>query len=239
MTASPLRLVLAEDGDLLRQGIVALLSGYPELEVVGECGSLPELVAVVNRTDPDVVLTDVRMPPGQSDEGIRAAAWLRQTHPRVGVVVLTQYAEVEYALDLITEGSGGRGYLLKERVANAEEIVAALRTVAEGGSVIDPLVIGPLVDAGSRRPDSPIARLTGREVDVMTRVAHGHSNGKIARDLVVTERAVEKHIGSIFTKLELSSDTDTNRRVAAVLVFLQQAGLRAAVPRNGFGRALG
>ena len=103
MTASPLRLVLAEDGDLLRQGIVALLSGYPELEVVGECGSLPELVAVVNRTDPDVVLTDVRMPPGQSDEGIRAAAWLRQTHPRVGVVVLTQYAEVEYALDLITE----------------------------------------------------------------------------------------------------------------------------------------
>lgn len=224
MTPS-LRVVLAEDGELLRAGVTALLTSFCDIEVVGSCASLPELVATVNRTAPDVVLTDIRMPPSQSDEGIRAANWLRQTHPDTGVVVLTQYAEVEYALELIAGGSAGRGYLLKERVANATELVDALREVAAGGSVIDVDVIRPLVDAGSRRPDSPIALLTARELEVLGLVARGDSNVRIATELSITDRAVEKHISSIFTKLQLPADSQTNRRVAAALMFLQQAGV--------------
>lgn len=150
------------------------------------------------------------------------------------MVVLTQYAEVDYALELIAEGSAGRGYLLKERVADAEDLVGALRTVAAGGSVIDPQVVHPLVQAGHRRPDSPLGQLTPRELEVLTQLAEGHSNSRIARELVVTERAVEKHVGSIFTKLGLSADDETNRRVAAVLVHLRAAGVGAA----GVGAAL-
>lgn len=220
-----MRVVLAEDGDLLRAGIVALLDGMPELTTVGVAGSLPELLEVVERERPDVVLTDIRMPPGQSDEGIRAAVEWRRTHPDLGVLVLTQYSDVEYALELIADGSQGRGYLLKERVADAEELAAALRDVAAGGSVIDEVIVEQLLSAGRRRADSRLSRLTPRELDVLTLVARGAANSGIAAALVISEKAVEKHIGSIFAKLDLPIDSPLHRRVAAALVFLSEAGI--------------
>ena len=228
-----LRLVLAEDGDLLRAGILALLAATEAVEVVGAASDLDGLMQLVERTRPDVVLTDVRMPPTFTDEGVRAAAALRQLSPDLGVVVLTQYADVEYALDLVVDGSQGRGYLLKERVADAGELVSALRRVAAGGSVIDETVVRQLLDAGTRRRGSRLERLTGRELEVLGLMAEGASNAGIASRLVVTERAVEKHIGSIFAKLDLPIDTSTHRRVAASLVFLSEAGVSRStvVPR--------
>ena len=228
---SPLRLVLAEDGELLRAGIVALLDGYDDVDVVAVATDYDELIDAVDRADPDVVLTDIRMPPSLTDEGIRAAGRIRETNPDLGVVVLTQYADAEYALDLVASGSQGRGYLLKERVANADDLVAALREVAGGGSVIDETVVGGLVSAGSRRPDSALSRLTPRELDVLTLVARGMSNPAIAAALSVTDRAVEKHINSIFAKLDLPADSPLHRRVAAALVYLTDVG--TAEPPTG------
>jgi DNA-binding NarL/FixJ family response regulator len=221
---APLRLVLAEDGELLRAGIVALLEGYDDVRVVAVATDYDELLAAADRAYPDVVLTDIRMPPTSTDEGIRAAGRLRETHPKLGVVVLTQYADAEYALDLVAGGSQGRGYLLKERVANADELVAALHEVAAGGSVIDETVVDGLVSAGSRQPDSALSRLTPRERDVLTHVARGMSNQAIAATLSVTDRAVEKHINSIFAKLDLPADSPLHRRVAAALVYLNDLG---------------
>ena len=220
-----LRLVLAEDGDLLRAGIVALLDAVPTIEVVGVARSLPELLETVESATPDVVLTDIRMPPDLTDEGIRAAAELRRTHPQLGVVVLTQYTDVEYALDLIRDGSAYRGYLLKERIADATELVRAVHMVAAGGSVIDETVVEALMTAGSRRTGSPLDRLTPREREVLALVARGLSNQAIADELVVTDRAVEKHLGSILAKLDLPVDSALHRRVAATLVFLSEAGI--------------
>lgn len=221
--AQPLRVVLAEDGDLVRAGVLALLERFAEISVVGTATSLDELLRVVDDQRPDVLLTDVRMPPGFSDEGIQAAGRLRVTHPELAVLVLTQYADVEYALDLTAAGSAGRGYLLKERVADADELVRALHTVAEGGSVIDETVVEALLRSSRRRP-GPLDRLTPRELDVLSNVAQGMSNQAIADVLVVTPRAVEKHINSILAKLDLSGDESVNRRVAATLVFLSSTG---------------
>ena len=221
--ARPLRVVLAEDGDLVRAGVLALLERYPEISVVGTATSLDELLRVVDDVHPDVLLTDVRMPPGFSDEGIQAARRLRTTRPELAVLVLTQYADVEYALDLTAEGSAGRGYLLKERVADAAELVRALHTVAEGGSVIDETVVEALMRS-SRRRAGPLDRLTPRELDVLSHVAQGMSNQAIADLLFVTPRAVEKHINSILAKLDLPGDESVNRRVAATLVFLSSTG---------------
>lgn len=221
--ARPLRVVLAEDGDLVRAGLLALLERFPEISVVGTARSLPDLLRVVDDLRPDVLLTDVRMPPGFSDEGIQAASQLRATHPGLAVLVLTQYADVEYALDLTAEGSAGRGYLLKERVADAAELVRALHTVAEGGSVIDETVVEALL-RDSRRRAGPLDRLTPRELDVLSHVAQGWSNQAIADALVVTPRAVEKHINSTLSKLDLPGGETVNRRVAATLVFLSSTG---------------
>ncbi len=230
---APIRVVLAEDGDLLRAGVLALLSGFDDIEVVATATSLPEVLAAVDRHRPDVLLTDIRMPPDFTDEGIRAAARLRRTHPDVGVVALTQYSDVEYALDLVREGSDRRGYLLKERVADVDELVSALRTVAAGGSVIDQIVVDALVATGARHQDSLLDRLTPRELEVLAMVARGMTNAAIATDLVVTDRAVEKHINSILTKLDLPADAPVHRRVAATLVFLSEAGVGGAVAPRG------
>ena len=228
----PIRVVLAEDGDLLRAGILALLDAYDDIAVVATATSLPELLAAVDAHRPDVVLTDIRMPPDFTDEGIRAAGELRRTHPGTGVVALTQYSDVEYALDLVRDGSDGRGYLLKERVADVDELVAALRTVAGGGSVIDQIVVDALMETGTRR-HSRLDRLTPRELEVLGMVARGMTNAAVAAELVVTDRAVEKHINSILTKLDLPSDAPVHRRVAATLVFLSEAGVGGGVAPRG------
>ena len=223
---SGIRVVLAEDNALLREGIARLIAGCGDLEVAGTAADLPQLLATVGAGPPDVVVTDIRMPPTGTDEGIRAAAWIREHHPGVGVVVLSQYTTPGYALSLLEHGSAGRAYLLKERVASVDELARAIRTVAQGGSVIDPLVVDELVRARSAERHSGLASLTPREAEILAEMAQGKSNAAIASSLFVTERAVEKHTNSIFAKLGLSEERDVNRRVKAVLVFLsqQQAG---------------
>src|SRR5664280_37830 len=215
-----IRVVLSEDNTLLREGLSRLIEGDGDLELAGVATDLPELLALIETHEPDVVVTDIRMPPTGTDEGIRAAAWLRQHHPSVGVVVLSQYTAPAYALALLEEGSSGRAYLLKERVAGASELSHAIRVVAEGGSVIDPLVVDELVKARSHRPKSDLDWLTPRETEILSEMAQGKSNGAIAKSLGVSERAVEKHSNSIFSKFGLSEEHDLNRRVKAVLVYL-------------------
>jgi DNA-binding NarL/FixJ family response regulator len=216
----PIRLVLADDHYLVREGVARLIAGDPDLELVASCGDYDSAVAAVDEHKPDVVVTDIRMPPTGTDEGIRLAEQLRVTHPAVGVVVLSQYSEPTYALALLEKGSEGRAYLLKERVSDLDELVGAIRTVADGGSVIDPKVVEALVS--SRRADkkSPLALLTPRELEVLEQMASGRNNAAIAGVLVLSERAVEKHINSIFSKLGLSEETAVHRRVKAVLLFL-------------------
>jgi len=216
----PVRVVVAEDNLLVRAGVEALLSAEDGVVVTGVVSRYEELLAQVDRDEPDVVVTDIRMPPSSSDEGIRAAAALRRTHPDVGVVVLSQFLDPGYLLTLIEEGSSRRGYLLKERLASTGQLSSAIRTVAEGGSFIDPLVVDSLVSAKAHSPASPLDRLTPRELQTLAEVAAGRSNSAIAAGFGVTERAVEKHINSIFSKLDLVDDRDSNRRVCAVLMFL-------------------
>lgn len=215
-----IRLVLAEDSYIVREGVRMLIETSDELELVGVCEDLDQLLAAVEEQDPDVVLTDIRMPPTGTDEGIRAAERLRETHPDVGVVVLSAYAEPAYALSLFEHGSAGRAYLLKERVSDLDQLLDAVRQVAEGGSVIDPKVVESLVAARSKAASSPVEKLTPREREVLSEMAQGKNNAAIAASLVLTERAVEKHINSIFSKLGLSAEKDTHRRVRAVLMFL-------------------
>jgi DNA-binding NarL/FixJ family response regulator len=219
----PIRVLVAEDNVLLRDGIRRILESVTELELIGVCGTLDELLVAVDRDPPDVVLTDIRMPPSGTDEGIRAAAQLRQTHPHVGVVVLSQYVSPQYALALLEAGSEGRAYLLKDRVADVDDLVDAIRAVAEGGSVIDPKVVDELVSARSRTR-SPLDHLTPREREILAEIATGKSNAAVASTLVLSERAVEKHINSIFSKLHLIEEPDVNRRVKAVLVYLGAGG---------------
>ncbi len=215
-----IRVVLAEDNALLREGITRLINEVDDLELVGTAGDLPGLIAAIEEHGPDVVVTDIRMPPTGTDEGIAAAGWLRANHPSTGVVVLSQYTAPGYALALLEDGSAGRAYLLKERVAGADELASAIRTVAEGGSVIDPQVVDELVRARQRRPKSDLEWLTPRETEILAEMAQGKSNAAISKALGISERAVEKHSNSIFSKLGLSEEQDLNRRVKAVLVYL-------------------
>ena len=221
-----LRLVLAEDSFLIREGLAALLANDPDLDLIKSVGSLPELLAAIETVGPDVVLTDIRMPPTNTDEGIRAAETLRERHPDIGVVVLSQYIEPAWALQLLGQGSEGRGYLLKERVGDLDELTRAIRTVARGGSVIDPKVVDALVEARMQRKESVLARLTARELEVLGEIAQGKNNAGIAAELVLSERAVEKHINSIFAKLDLAAvgDEYVHRRVRAVLLYLAERG---------------
>ncbi|HEY2332115.1 MAG TPA: response regulator transcription factor [Acidimicrobiales bacterium] len=215
-----MRVVLAEDNALLRQGIAQLLEREDDVELVGTAGDLPGLLRLVESAEPDVVVTDIRMPPTGTDEGIRAAAELRELHPAVGVVVLSQFAEPSYALALLSGGSAGRAYLLKERVGDVGELVRAIREVAAGRSVIDPTIVEVLVESTSRRRQSPLSYLSPRELEVLSQMATGKTNAAVASELVLSERAVEKHTNSIFAKLGLSEEKDVNRRVAAVLLYL-------------------
>jgi DNA-binding NarL/FixJ family response regulator len=216
-----LRVVFAEDNYLVREGTAALLADVGDVELVGTAASLDELLEAVETHAPDVVLTDIRMPPTGGDEGIRAAKRIRADHPAIGVVVLSQFADQEYAYDLLKDGAAGLGYLLKERVADVDELVRALGEVARGGSVLDPKVVEALVAAKDRLAHSPLATLTEREREVLSHMAQGENNAAIANSLFLTERAVEKHINSLFHKLGLSEEHDVHRRVMAVLAFLQ------------------
>jgi DNA-binding NarL/FixJ family response regulator len=221
-----IRVVLAEDHALLREGISRLVAASEDLELVGTAGDLPGLLALMERERPDVVVTDIRMPPTGRDEGIQAAAWARQHLPSAGVVVLTQYTAPGYAVALLDQGSAGRGYLLKQRVAGADELAQAIHAVAAGGSVIDPLVVDELVRSRTKDRHAGLAALTSRELEILAEMAQGKSNSAIAGALFVTERAVEKHTNSIFAKLGLSEEKDVNRRVKAVLVYLSQRHAR-------------
>jgi DNA-binding NarL/FixJ family response regulator len=207
----------------VRAGIQLLVEGEPDFEVVGTCASLDDLFIAVDRTEPQVVVTDIRMPPRFVDEGIEAARKLRLTHPNTGVVVLSQYSEPAYLVSLIEHGSAGRGYLLKERIGSPGELTAAIRSVASGSSHIDATVVEQMVAAGLSANYSPLQRLTEREREVLSHVAAGQSNAGIARALFITDRAVEKHINSIFTKLDLLEDPSSNRRVKAVIVFINES----------------
>jgi DNA-binding NarL/FixJ family response regulator len=217
-----IRVALAEDHVLLREGISRLVASNEDFELVGAASDLPQLLAVVGEQVPDVVVTDIRMPPSGTDEGIKAAAWIREHHPETGVIVLTQFTAPGYALALLEHGSAGRGYLLKERIGSVDELARAIRVVAQGGSVIDPTVVDELVRARAQERQSGLSSLTPREAQILAEMAQGKSNSAIAAALFVTERAVEKHTNSIFAKLGLSEEKDVNRRVKAVLVFLSQ-----------------
>ncbi|MGZ8566836.1 MAG: response regulator transcription factor [Actinomycetota bacterium] len=217
-----LRVVFAEDNYLVREGTTALLAEARDVEVVGTAASYDELLEAVETEIPDAVLTDIRMPPTGTDEGIRAAKRIRADHPDVGVVVLSQFADEEYVYDLLKDGAAGLGYLLKERVADVDEVVRALHEVAKGGSVLDPKVVESLVAAKDRMAHSPLAQLTDREREVLSHMAQGQNNAAIAKALFLTERAVEKHINSMFHKLGLTEEPDVHRRVMAVLAFLRE-----------------
>jgi DNA-binding NarL/FixJ family response regulator len=219
---SVVRVALAEDNVLLREGVSRLVAANEDFELVGVASDLPQLLALVSEQAPDVVVTDIRMPPTGTDEGIQAAAWMRQNHPRVGVVVLSQYSAPRYAVALLEHGSAGRAYLLKERVGSVDELARAIRTVARGGSVIDNTVVDELVRARSRERTSGLSSLTARESQILAEMAQGKSNSAIAAAVCVSERAVEKHTNSIFAKLGLSEERDVNRRVKAVLVYLSE-----------------
>jgi DNA-binding NarL/FixJ family response regulator len=219
----PIRLVIAEDHYLVREGIRRLLQTRPDLEVAAVCGDLDSLLAAVDEEQPDVVVTDIRMPPGDTDEGIQAAERLREMHPDVGVVVLSQYANPSYALALLESGSAGRSYLLKERVQDLEQLVSAIQAVAEGGSVIDPKVVEALVAEGARGEESPLNELTPRERDVLREMAAGKNNAAIGESLFLTERSVEKVIHSIFLKLGLTWEPSVHKRVKAVILYLAES----------------
>jgi DNA-binding NarL/FixJ family response regulator len=214
--------VLADDHFLVREGIARLLAGQPDVEVVASCGDLDSLLAAVEAESPDVVLTDIRMPPSETDEGIQAAVRLREAHPEVGVVVLSQYAEPGYALALLDGGSARRAYLLKERVDDVEQLVAAIRAVAEGGSVVDPKVVDVLMADRGRTDSSALDELTPRERDVLREMAEGKNNAAIAQALFVTERSVEKVIHSIFVKLGIAWEQEIHKRVKAVILYLSE-----------------
>jgi DNA-binding NarL/FixJ family response regulator len=216
------RVVLAEDNFLLREGVRGMLAGSESIDVVGSCGDLDEALAAIDAQVPDVVLTDIRMPPDRRDEGILIAAHCRRRFPSMGVVLLSQYAEASYVRTLLTEGTQGRGYLLKERVADLGDLVAAITAVAAGGSAIDPKVVETLVSGRSLAGDQDLARLTPREREVLAGIAQGRTNAAIAAELFLTQHAVEKHINAIFTKLGLSGDRTNHSRVRATLMYLAE-----------------
>jgi len=225
----PIRIVIGEDSLIVREGVRQLLATDPAVEVVAAVADADSLRDACLRHNPDVVLTDIRMPPSNTDEGIRLAGELRDTQPRIGVVVLSQFSDPLYALSLLDRGSDGRAYLLKERVHNRAELMAAIRAVADGGSMIDPKIVESLVSARGRAERSPLNELTAREREVLSEIAQGKSNTAIADTLFLTKRAVEKHINSIFLKLGLADAEDVSKRVKAALMFLSDAdGVDAA-----------
>jgi DNA-binding NarL/FixJ family response regulator len=218
----PIRVVVAEDSYLIREFLATTLGSAPEVELVAVCSNGKELDAAIAAEHPDVVITDIRMPPSGAEEGIRVAQRLRDAEPEVGVVVLSQYAEPAYALALLARGSGRRAYLLKERIRNKAELIGAIEAVARGGSVIDPTIVDVLIDARTRAARSPLAELTPRERQLLAEIAAGKSNGAIADSLFLTKRAVEKHVNSIFSKLNLPETQDVSRRVKATLMYLAE-----------------
>ncbi len=218
-----LRVVVAEDSVLMREGIAAVLALHEDLDLVASCSDFDGLMESVEAHAPDVVLTDIRMPPSQTDEGIRAANQLRESHPGIGVVVLSQYVEPDYAMRLFEKGSNGRAYLLKERVGDPEELYTAIVRVYEGGSVVDPKVVEALIESRSGTGPSVLDRLTERELEVLSHMAQGQSNAAIGDALFISPRSVEKHINSIFTKLDLTQEPDVHRRVMAVLMYLAES----------------
>ena len=218
-TPAAIRVLLAEDNFVVREGIRAIVDSQDGMDLVGVCGDLPELLAAVPETRPDVVLTDIRMPPTQTDEGVRAAQQLRREHPGIGVVVLSQYVEEGYAVRLLEDGSAGRAYLLKERVGDVDDLVGAIREVHAGGSVVDRAVVDALIRARTRRR-SPIDDLTVREREVLAHIARGSNNRALGEALALSPRAVEKHINSIFAKLGLAEEPDSHHRVRAVLLYM-------------------
>jgi DNA-binding NarL/FixJ family response regulator len=217
-----IRVVLAEDSYIVREGLEQVLAGASGVEVVATCADLDSLLAKVEAEHPDVVVTDIRMPPTGTDEGIRAAATLRETQPGIGVVVLSQHDDPGYALALLESGSEGRAYLLKERVHDRGQLAAAVEEVARGGSVIDAKIVEALVRTRSSTNSSALAELTSRELEVLAEIAQGKSNSAIAESLVLTKRAVEKHINAIFMKLGLAQADDVSKRVKATLIFLAE-----------------
>jgi DNA-binding NarL/FixJ family response regulator len=217
-----LRVALGEDNFLVREGIARMLAGESEIEVVGTAGELEDLLGLIDDSVPDIVLTDIRMPPDYRDEGIQAAEYCRRNHPGVGVILLSQYVESDYVRMLIGQGTERRGYLLKERVADLDDLLVALEEVAKGGSALDPKVVETLVTTRSHRQGSELGRLTPRELDVLAKMAQGHTNAGIAAELVLSTRAVEKHINSIFSKLGLTGDQGSHPRVSAVLLYLSE-----------------
>jgi DNA-binding NarL/FixJ family response regulator len=220
-----IRVVLGEDSFLAREAIAGVLERAEGIELVADCSDLDGLRSAIEEQQPDVVVTDIRMPPDYSDEGIRLAADLRSDHPEIGVVVLSQYSEPIYASLLFEEGSERRAYLLKESLTDQAELSRALQTVADGGSVVDPVVVERLVEASRRREDARLDTLTPRELEILGLIAQGRSNTAIAEELVVTKRAVERHINSIFAKLNLrEADDDVSRRVKAALLYLSGEG---------------
>ncbi|MDX1620924.1 MAG: response regulator transcription factor [Nitriliruptorales bacterium] len=218
-----IRVVLAEDSYFVREGVRLLFDVADDIELVASVSDYPALLDAVEEHAPDVVLTDIRMPPTHTDEGIQAARALRESNPEIGVLVLSQYVDPDYALRLFEDGTQGRGYLLKERVSDVEQVVRAIQDVDGGGSAIDPQVVDALVEARSKGP-SPLDELTPRESEVLEHLAQGKTNAGIAEDLVLSERAIEKHINNIFSKLGLTPESETNRRVRAVLMYLSEGG---------------
>jgi DNA-binding NarL/FixJ family response regulator len=214
-----IRVAVAEDNLLVREGLARLLELQTDIEVVASCGNLDALYAAIEQAAPDVLVTDIRMPPSQTDEGIRAAIELRDRRPELGVVVLSQFSQPEYALALLDSGSDRRAYLLKDRVDDVEQLVGAIRAVASGGSVVDAKVVEALVQA-RKGEASPLDQLTQRELDVMREMAQGKNNAAIAESLVLSERSVEKYVHAIFTKLGIAWEPNINRRVKAVLLYL-------------------
>lgn len=222
-TERPIRVLIAEDDYLVREGTKAVLDAHPEVTVVGSASNPGELEALLEEHEADAAVLDIRMPPTHTTEGIDLARRLRETHPDLGIVVLSQHHDPEYALALLQDGSERLAYLLKERMGQAEELVRALREVTTGGSVLDPKIVDALFEAKRQKRSSRLSELTPREQDVLTQMATGKQNSSIAEELYISERSVEKHASSIFSKLGLTDAEDLNRRVAAVLFFLQRS----------------
>jgi DNA-binding NarL/FixJ family response regulator len=227
---APVTVVLGEDNYLVREGVERLLEATGAVRVLACRAELHSLKEAIDQLVPDVVVTDIRMPPTGLDEGVQIARWARDAHPEMGVLILSQYSDPALSVALLERGVAGRGYLLKDRVRDIDEFIAAIRTVAEGGSVIDPQVVEDMVAADRRRASSLLGELTAREREVLSLMAQGMRNGAIARALVITENSVQKYVNAIFGKLGLSGEGDDDRRVRAVLMFLSEHGHRPATP---------
>ena len=223
--ANVVRVAAADDSVVIREGLSAMLAEEPGVELIGVCADGAELERLALLERPDVVITDIRMPPSGDHEGIRVASRLRELDPRIGVVILSQHIEPEYAVEAMGAGTSSRAYILKDRLADTAELARVIRAVTEGGSVIDPLVVEALMQARAHETSSPLDELTGREREILAQIAEGKSNAAIAESLVLTKRAVEKHVNSIFAKLNLPETQDVSRRVKATLIFLSEEDL--------------